>query len=150
MKVLFIFLSLITFSCASANEKIIDNATVVSKTLTIVQENDKCYLLHNSLRYLLAPKPPCYFLRDSGNKPQYFSYNDVGTDAVLIITGSPVSDEIRKEWGVSKDAVCGIESQGVIIKRNKIIITKNVLKGGVLCKDSGSDEKNFWYFAHGE
>lgn len=143
-----ILISFIIAACSFASERITDEVMVLSKTLRIVNKNEKCFLIHNTSETVLVPGPPCFFLRNSENKPQYFSYGDVEIDAVLIITGTPVSDDIRKEWGLSEDAVCGMESQGVLIKTNDVLVTKNVLDGGVLCKDNGSDEKNFWYFAH--
>lgn len=146
-----IFCILISFTitaCSFASEKITDEVTILSKTLRIVNKNKKCFLIQNTSETVLVPEPPCFFLRNPANKPQYFSYEDVKIDAVLIIIGTPVSDNVRKEWGLPEDAVCGMDSQGVLIKTNDVLVTKNILEGGVLCKDSGSDEKNFWYFAH--
>lgn len=145
-----ILLSFVVTACSFASERITDEATVLSTKLYLIRQSGKCILKHNSSKTFLAPKPPCFFLKNLDKNPQYFSYKDVNTDAVLIVTGTPVSDKIRKDWGLSKDAICGMDSQGVLIKTGKVSVTKNVLEGGVLCKDSGSDEKNFWYFAHNE
>jgi hypothetical protein len=126
----------------------IDEATVLAKSLRIVDRHAACYLVYGASEFALAPKPPCYFLRSSDHGPQYFPYSDVGVDAVLIVAGTPVSDALRREWGLSPDLVCGTASQGVLIKGTEVTVSAAVLEGGVLCKDIGSDEKNFWYFAH--
>jgi hypothetical protein len=145
-----VLLSFVVSACSFASERITDEATVLSTKIYLISQSGKCILKQNSSKTILAPKPPCFFLRKLDKKPQYFSYKDVNIDAVLIVTGSPVSDEVRKDWGLPKDAICGMVSQGVLIKTGKVSVTKNVLEGGVLCKDIGSDEKNFWYFAHNE
>jgi len=145
-----IILSFTIAACSFASESITDEATLLSEKLYLATQDGQCILKHNSSIIPLTPKPPCFFLRNSDKNPQYFTYNDVNTDAVLIVTGTPVTDEIRKDWELPKNSVCGTDSQGVLIKTGKVSVTKSTLEGGVLCKDSGSDEKNFWYFAHNE
>ncbi len=144
--IIILFLSIA--SCFYASGNVTDEVSVLSVKLSLIDQNGQCILQHESSQMILEPKPPCFFLRNSDKKPQYYSYEDINTDAVLIVAGTPVSMEIRKDWGLSEDAICGMDSQGVLIKAGEVSIAKNTLKGGVLCKDNGSDEKNFWYFAH--
>lgn len=146
-----LFSALFTFllaSCIAASEMQVDEITVKGVKLKLLAKNKSCMLVNNQSEIKLAPIPPCYFLRISDGAPQFYSYKDVGVDAVLIVSGSPVSETVRKEWGLSASDVCGTVGQGILISGDKVQVTKEVLEGGVLCKDSGSDEKNFWYFAH--
>ncbi len=135
-------------SCSSASENTIDEISLFSHEIKVIEESEKCYLVYGNEKKLISPKPPCHFLRSPKQTPQYYSYANIGVDAVLIVSGSPVSNETRKEWGLSDDLVCGVDSQGVLIKNGEIHVPDKVLEGGVLCRDKGSDEKNFWYFSH--
>ncbi len=135
-------------SCSSASENITDEISLFSNNIKLLEENEKCYLVHEGIKEILSPSPPCHFLRDSKSNPQYYEYKDIGVDAALIVSGTPISKETRKEWGLPDKLVCGMASQGVLIKKHEIQVTKKVLEGGVLCREKGSDEKNFWYFAH--
>jgi len=114
MKTVLYICLLLFVACSFASEKVVDEVSVLSKTLSVVSENETCYLIYNSEIVPLLPKPPCYFLRDSNKKPQKYSYNDVKVEAVLIVTGSPISKDIREEWGLPENLVCGIESQGIL------------------------------------
>lgn len=143
----FLALLLLT-SCSFASENITDEINVLSTNMKLIEKNGKCYLIHDDVKKSLHPIPPCHFLRNSKNNVQYFTYKDIKVDAALIITGTPVSKEVRKEWGLPNDLVCGTESQGILMRNSKIEITEKTLKEGVLCRDKGSDEKNFWYFSH--
>jgi hypothetical protein len=143
----YIFFFLIT-SCTVASEIVNDEISVLNFNIKIVQDKGKCYLVNTQGRYELSPKPPCHFLRNSNNSPQYYSYVKNGIDATLIISGTPISNTVRKQWGIPPGLVCGFESQGVLIRKGGIMPTTKTLEGGVLCKDNGSDEKNYWYFAH--
>ena len=147
MYIIFLFL-LAACSYASASKNIIDKASLFSHNFQIEEENGQCFLIHDAYREPLVPQPPCYFIRDSDQKPKYFSYSDVDIDAVLIVIGTLASDDMRMEWGLNDKHVCGTEAQGILIKKNDILVTKKVLTDGLLCRDTGADEKNFWEFAH--
>ena len=92
-----IVLSLVVTVCSFASDSMTDKVTIQSTKLYLINKNGKCYLKHNSSQKILEPTPPCFILRNSEKDPQYFSYKDVNTDAVLIVTGTAVSDEVRKE-----------------------------------------------------
>ena len=147
MYIIFLFL-LAACSYASASKNIIDKASLFSYSFQIEEKNEQCFLIHDAHRKPLVPKPPCYFIRESDQKLKYFSYNDVGIDAVLIVIGTAVSDDMRAEWGLDENLVCGTEAQGILIKKYEILVTKKVLTDGLLCRNTGADEKNFWEFAH--
>jgi len=98
----------------------------------------------------MVPRPPCYFVRGNGPLPQTFSYPDVGVRWVLIVVGSAASDETRKRWNLTSAMVCGEEAQSVLLRREQIVTTNRVNRGGVTCRDAGVDEKEFWSFAHEE
>jgi hypothetical protein len=129
-----------------------DHAKISDLQLNIFESNGSCLLKVQSTylekSIILEPKPPCFFLRRGNNDPQQFAYSDVGVDAVIIIAGSRISKQQRQKWGLSDNKLCGTDRQGILFQENNIKATENVLKGGVVCKDTGSDEKDFWFFAH--
>ena len=148
---------LLVFSCVScgaqeANESVIDNVRIGGLQLTVIESNGTCLLqIQNNdapKSITLAPKPPCFFLRRGSSDPQQFEYPDVGVEATLIVAGSLITKVQREEWGLSTNQLCGTERQGILIYKNEVHATENVLKGGVACKEKGSDEKDFWFFAH--
>ncbi len=129
-----------------------DSATVIRSKLQIVNIDDTCilkYKINNTdNKLVLAPSPPCFFLRRGEITPQHFEYADVGVKAVIIVAGTLITNEQRKSWGLGPELICGNERQGILIYSDKIIVSKHVLKGERACTDKGSDEKDFWFFAH--
>lgn len=95
--------------------------------------------------------PPCYFLKRRG-KVQSFSYPDVEIDHTLIFLGDTVGTDRKRYWGFDDNddfsRICGEAIQGILIKRDSIIITERVLDGGFRCENPGTDEKDYWDFAH--
>ena len=155
MRILILLLCFFCFSCVvheKSIEDLTDSAHILDYKLTIESQNNSCLLNYQSSsatgQIALSPRPPCYFVRRESNEPQSFAYKDVGVRAVLIVVGTPINNKQRKVWNLSNDLVCGAEIQGILIRDNEIRSSKNVLRGGVTCKDKGSDEKNFWFFAH--
>lgn len=124
--------------------------SVLSHELSIVDRDGQCVLIDGATTTVLSPKPPCHFLRDATGAPQFHAYDDVGIDAVLIVTGTPLLSAMREQRGLPEDAVCGSAAQGVLLRDKAVTVSSEVLQGGVLCRDSGSDEKNYWHFAHEE
>lgn len=129
-----------------------DHAELYGFQFTIVAEANTCQLKYEGAAQKgvmgVGPLPPCYFLRRESSAPQSFTYQDVEVNAALIIMGSPISEETRKRWNLPSNLVCGEEIQGVLIKNQKIAVSRKVLRKGVWCKDKGTDEKDFWFFAH--
>jgi hypothetical protein len=105
---------------------------------------------HNKIKKLQL-KAPCYFLRNS-NKVQTYSYNDKAIENVIIILGDTVGKKEKTYFGFNeKDnfkRICGKTTQAILIKKDSIILTKKILKNGFRCTDSGTDEKDFYDFAH--
>lgn len=154
-KLTFIFACVVCASCNAkdaASEAITDNANIIGLNLQIIDDGGVCILKYEisdiESKLALAPKPPCFLLRRGQSVPQHFEYPDVGVKAALIVAGTLISDEQRKRWGLPSDPVCGSERQGILIYSDKIVVSGNVLKSGIACKTRGSDEKDFWYFAH--
>jgi hypothetical protein len=149
MKALPFLLSFILVSCSFTTEIVTDIVILHPTSLSIVSKNGNCFFRIEGIPdRLIAPKPPCHFMRKSDNKIQHYSYSDVNVEDVFIIVGTPISTQTREEWGLTEKLVCGKEAQGILLKKGIFHITKNFVKGGVLCKDIGLDEKNFWHFAH--
>ena len=129
-----------------------DRATILQYTLNLETQANACHLTYHSHldsgQLVLLPAPPCYFIRRDSTQAQSFAYADNGVKAVLIILGTTANEEDRALWNLPKDLVCGSRIQGIIITESGISASKKSMKGGVTCKDKGSDEKNFWSFAH--
>lgn len=145
----FIFIS----SGCTANEKnITDYAEVNGYVLTLSTTNSLCLLESETGEITTATplkvKPPCYFLRQENQKLLSFPYEDVGISSTIMVIGSQISAEKRKKWAIDQDAVCGESRQGILFRESGIEVSEKTLDGGVVCKDKGADEKDFWYFAH--
>jgi len=155
MKISVLILSVFGIFCVFNKEslgEVTDSTNIQSYKLTIESKNNNCVLIYQDFsvekQLVMFPKPPCYFLRRESIEPQSFSYDDIGVKAVLIVVGTPINEEIRKQWNLSNNIVCGEETQAIIFKDNSITLSKSVLKGGVACRNKGMDEKDFWFFAH--
>ena len=148
MKSISISVLFLLVACSYAASPVIDKTSLFANSFEIEQENNQCFLVYNNHKKLLTPQPPCYFVRDTSEKLRYFSYSDIGVDAVLIIIGTLVSNKERKEWGLDKETICGTEAQGILIKGDTVSVTSTILQGGLLCRNTGVDEKNFWELAH--
>jgi hypothetical protein len=81
---------------------------------------------------------------------QVRAYPDVVTEAVLVVSGTPVSERTRARWKLDASLVCGEEAQGVLVRRGAVLVTRAVRQGGVTCRDKGVDEKEYRAFAHDE
>lgn len=130
---------------------ITDSAQVGGANLQLLEIGPQCLVRFAAApqdQLALVPKPPCYFVRRGSSLPQTFSYPEVAVQSVLIVVGSPASETTRKRWGLTSQMVCGEETQGVLVKRERIVVTRRVTRGGVACRDAGVDEKEFWTFAH--
>ena len=128
-------------------------ASVAGYELSLVERDGACSLRfsgRSSGERGLSVKPPCHFLRRDAARPQLFSYPEVQVEAVAIVVGTPAGPAARKAWKLPPEAVCGEETQGVMVKRGAVVVTRAVHRGGVVCKDKGADEKEFWAFAHDE
>lgn len=141
-------------SCNAGNDigNITDKAEVSGHKLTLIESNNNCKLhVENKNKkntYSLLPKAPCYFLRRGSEVPQSVAYGDIQVLSTLIVLGSPISQDKRKKWNIDSNMICGELAQGVLIKKTGLEVTSKTLEGGVFCRDTGSDEKNFWYLAH--
>ena len=142
---------------ASQPVTVTDSATVDGHTLELRIIGERCVLVATSSagaatqEHPLVPAPPCHFLRASGQPPaRVRAYPDVGTEGVLIVSGTPVSDATRSLWKLPAGAVCGEQAQGVLLRGGHVLVTRAVRQGGVSCRDMGVDEKEYWTFAHDE
>ncbi len=136
-------------------ETVLESASVVGAQLQLINSNGVCTLIHqqngSTTRLALVPQPPCFFLRAGiagQTTPQYFAYPKVSVKATLIVAGTLISEERRKKHGIVADHLCGGVMQGILLSRNNIAVSADVLASGIACRDTGRDEKDFWFFAH--
>lgn len=148
-------LALIVFmssGCAANDVKVTDQAEMLGHILTLKTSQGSCLLDSKTESTLktrtLDVEPPCYFLRQGSDELQSFSYKDVGILSTIIVVGSQTSDEKRNNWAIEEGLICGESRQGILFKKSGFVATQKTLHGGVVCKDKGADEKDFWYFAH--
>lgn len=128
-----------------------DSTSIAGFRLQLRQQDGTCALAYSGRlqgQIDILPKPPCYFLRRQTEHPQSFSYPDVDIKAVLIIAGTPLTDEARRGWRLPPDLVCGEETQAVFVRDSSVGVSRTVHRGGVACRDKGVDEKEFWAFVH--
>ena len=95
--------------------------------------------------------PPCYFLRRN-KELQMYSYPEINIGQTLIILGDTVGAVEKRHFGFNEsdnfNRICGMGIQGILIKKDSVVITNKVLTSSFRCADSGADEKDFWDFAH--
>lgn len=132
--------------------KITDTYSVDGVDFELLQNGDKAEIKIISKDRVVTGKlkisPPCYFLKRLGNV-QSFSYPDIQVEHTLIVLGDTVGMDRKRHFGVVEDnKICGVAIQGILIKKDSVIITERVLDGGFACEDSGRDEKDYWDFAH--
>lgn len=136
-------------------ETVLETANVVGVPLQLINSNGVCTLLHKqngvTTRLALVPQPPCFFLRTGTagqTTPQHFAYPKAGVKAALIVAGTLIGEERRKKHGIAADHLCGSVMQGVLLLGNRVSVSADVFAGGIACRDSGRDEKDYWHFAH--
>lgn len=142
-----------TVACAAVSRPAVtDQANISGKELKIFAVDNKCVLQVDDdgrkTTLELKPTPPCYFSRRGEASPQSFSYPNVNVQVSMIIVGTPLQQADRERWGITGTEYCGEASQGILVRNNKVELSQKPLLDGVVCKDKGTDEKDFWYFAH--
>lgn len=153
----------VTFSCVKKTKQhinskqdflqVTDTAKINGVLLELIDNNGQAELKINSNKYkvsgIIKISPPFYFLRNSTKRVQDFTYKDVGVDHTLIIMGELATPQEREKFGeTDRNRLCGRHMQGILLKEDSVIITNNVLKNSFVCADTGTDEKDFWGFAH--
>lgn len=122
-----------------------DTANINGAFLELINNNGVGELKITSDTYKLSGKikikPPCYFLRNNGKVTSY-TYPKFNIEKAIIILGG-----VRKD---SLNQLSGTEIQGVLFKKDSIIISAGTLKNySPINKDVGIDEKDYWGFASG-
>ena len=121
-------------------------------TFVLQQQAGRCVVTftgaEHSGRLTLAPDPPCEFVRNESGALKYFKYDDVGIDAVIIVTGSPLNDDEKRRWKIADGLFCGKVSQALLVRPEGVLVSREIMHGGVVCAMTGVDEKRFYQFAH--
>lgn len=133
--------------------KVGDRTTIGVYDLEILEAKGKCELVFRgekeSGRLPLGPKPPCRFLTEEGGRVQYYPFLDANIIAVLIVIGTPSKPDPKIPMTLDKNYYCGDESQGVIVRKDGVFITKllTLENGSILCTNFGADAKTFEFFS---
>jgi hypothetical protein len=121
-------------------------------TFSIDVDAGRCVLnftgVQHSGRLTLAPEAPCEFVQTDAGELRSFRYDDVGIEAVLIVTGTQLTAADRQTWKVPDGVFCGKTAQGVLVRPEGVLVSKEVMRGGIVCATTGVDEKRFYQFAH--
>ena len=138
-----------THSDVPSNASKTDETDLGGKTLSLSSVDGRCFLSGHDgeRREVIVPTAPCYFARRAG-VVQRHSYPKVGVSSVVVVVGTPMTGAEKQRFGVPSDASCGMMSQGVLLRGARIVISKHVGLGGVACRDSAPDEKDYSGFAH--
>lgn len=151
-------ISLGTILCASVGLGCLAKPTNVSDEvmldayyLQLVTEGTNCLLISNKDQVInkseLLMQAPCYFARENNSDLLQFSYPDKNLESVALIIGNTVSAEKRKKWNLPEALICGEKRQSIYLSKGNLTVSTSTLDGGVACRDSGVDEKDFSYFA---
>ncbi|NAW50127.1 hypothetical protein GNY06_01560 [Elizabethkingia argentiflava] len=135
--------------------KVTDTYSVDGINFKLLQNGDQAELKIEAkdriVKGNIKLSPPCYFLKWNG-KVQSFAYPDVKVTHTLVVLGDTVGTDVKKYFGFNENddfsRICGEAIQGILIKKDSVIVTERVLDGGFMCADPGTDEKIFWEFAH--
>ncbi|AHG22847.1 hypothetical protein Z042_15465 [Chania multitudinisentens RB-25] len=135
-----------------AEKVVTDNFTFKDYEIALVQVEEHCQLNISSSTvkktYPLTLTAPCHFLRDTNAEPQKYRYSDVSIEAIFVISGNPVTKQERETWNLSPEMLCGMQGQGLLFDGTDFSISKKKLNNILLCKDKGTDEKNYWMLSH--
>ncbi|WP_411751995.1 hypothetical protein [Serratia sp. (in: enterobacteria)] len=135
-----------------ATEVVTDNFTFKGHEIALAQVKDHCQLNISSSTvkkiYPLTLTTPCYFLRNINAEPQKYRYSDVNIEATFIISGNPVTKDERETWNLPPEIQCGMQGQGLLFDGTHFSISEKKLNNLLLCKDKGTDEKNYWMLSH--
>lgn len=144
-------LFLFCVSCNATNN-VSDSVEYNQHSFVLTTSGGQCKLQHTIDKSVynipLELSAPCHFVRKGDKKLRHFPYKDVDIEATLVIVGNPITPEVRKEWGLEKNVICGEKAQGLLINKDGVRLSKKALDGGVMCPYVGLDEKDFWYLAH--
>lgn len=143
--------TLFSSGCNAEPNNISDAATLNKHRLELMSTESKCVLVSQNDSAInkteLLVKPPCYFARKENSDLLTFSYPDKNVEAMLLVIGDPISIEKRKKWNLDDSMVCGESRQAVYFSEEKLSTSSTTLRGGLACKDTGIDEKDFYYFS---
>jgi hypothetical protein len=116
--------------------KVTDTCTVNGVLFELLYHpvSDKAALRISSEKVIRQGKiqlsPPCYFLRRNKTL-QMYSYPEVDIEKTLIILGDTVGAAEKRYFGFDESddfsRICGMGTQGILIKKDSVIITNKVL-----------------------
>ena len=144
-------LALLSAGCQAEPHTISDEAMLDAHNFQLASSESNCLLITkknqvtNKIELLL--QPPCYFARKNDSSLLKFSYPDKNLEAVALIIGNPISAEKRKKWNLEESLICGEKRQAVYLSKGDLTVSNTTMDGGLACKDTGIEEKDFSYFA---
>lgn len=142
---------LLSAGCQAEPNNISDEVNLNEYKIQLVNSASSCLLMTKkdqiTNKIELALQPPCYFARKNNSELLNFSYPAQNLEAIVIVIGDPISDEKRKKWNLDKSLICGEKRQALYLSQGNISTSSTTLDGGLACKDTGIDEKDFSHFA---
>lgn len=110
-----------------------DFVSLNTHELTLLDDAGGCKLqVAQQEAIWIKPTAPCYFMRSPfADKVQVFQ-KEKGVQ-VLAVVGTPAGKKER----------CGLELQGLIIRRKNVQLSENIQRGSIYCAANGLD--NFQY-----
>ena len=67
---------------------------------------------------------------------------------MLTGPGSPLNDDEKRRWKIADGLFCGKVSQALLVRPEGVLVSREIMHGGVVCATTGVDEKRFYQFAH--
>lgn len=134
-------------NCAVHSQETIDSLNVGHLSLALIRSKKDEIALEAKIKAKNLDVQGAFLVANPGGfikeKPQYYSYPEIGVDYIFIIIG-----EVTAEKGNETNTTCGKKIQGIMIKGNKVILTPKTLSGNITCSHYKLDEKVFWDLAH--
>lgn len=142
--------------------------------IALLSDGDCCSVSYRQLDsnaepqyFTLALSPPCYWLRGDFSKNPFnrkftggipvsnkggimaIKYPSARNTTVAIIIGrSKGKSDDPELMGYYKGKECASHMQGVLLSKNGVRLSEPEYHVGIRCSEYGTDEKEFWLFAH--
>lgn len=144
MLVCFYFVSCLGNKTKVNAVKITDSGVINQDYLELLDSAGFSFLKINGREIKgLYLKSPCFFIKSDG-KIQHFAYPEAEVSNAIIIAGRMTGTE------TSTYPACGNATQGLLFKKDTVLLINKIFEQSFTCPNVSLDEKNFWAVAHYE